>query len=136
MDDLDRASEAYHAALDLATGLSLKHFTRQAQSGLAAIALLRGDLPLAKAPLEEVLRSLETDPLSTVDEIFWVYLNCYRILRATSDLRAWPTLTAAHQLLQTIAYAIDDLAIRKSFLENVICNREIIEAWQAETEKS
>lgn len=135
MDDLDSAFEAHQAALDLATGLKLKHFARQAQTGLAAIALLRGNLPLAKAPLEEVLRSLETDPLSTVDEIFWVYLICYRILRATSDVRAWPILAAAHQLLQTIADEIDDPRLRKSFLENVICNREIIEIWEAETEK-
>ena len=135
-DQLDDASTIYQQAFDLALELNLQHFAKQAQTGLAAIALRRGNLPAALAPLDEILHYLETHPLSTMDEIFWMYLTCYRILQAADDPRAHPTLAVAHRYLQTIAAEINDESLRVSFLQNVRANREIIEAWEnLKTEK-
>lgn len=87
----------------------------------------------AQKLLDEILRYLETQHLSIIDEIFWIYLICYRILQATADHRARPTLEAAHTLLQEIAARMADVTLHTSFLQNVRFNREIIETWQALT---
>ena len=70
---------------------------------------------------------------TTIEEVYepsWVCLICYRVLRAHEDPRAGELLEAAHRLLQARARQIDDQALRRSFLENVAANREIVAAWQ------
>jgi predicted ATPase/class 3 adenylate cyclase len=131
LGDLDGAADAYQQASALALELDLPDcYVRQAQTGLAAVAWAQGNLAEAQAPLEAVLDYLETTHLSTMDEIFWMSLTCYRILQAGHDPRARATLQAAHDLLQAIAAGIDDDALRASFLQNVRCNREVVEEWE------
>lgn len=129
--DMNRATDFYRHALDLATGLRLPHLVKRAQTGLARVALAQGNLAQAQAPMNEILNYLETTSLCSIDEIFWIYLSCYRILQANADPRARATLNAAYKLLQEIAARIDDEALRASFLQNVRSNREIIEAWES-----
>ncbi|MGC1377068.1 MAG: tetratricopeptide repeat protein [Anaerolineales bacterium] len=132
LGDLEGAGDAHRQALALALELGLPDcYVRQAQTGLACIALAQGNLAEAQAPLETVLDYLASAALSTMDEIFWIYLTCYHILEAVADPRARATLEAAYHLLQTIAAGIDDEALRASFLQNVRCNREIVEAWES-----
>lgn len=131
---LDQAHDAYQQALALAHELDVVHFVRQAQAGLASVAFLQGNLVHAQVFLnEELFAHLQGQSLSTNDEIFWIYLVCYRILAATSDPRALATLEAAYTRLQGIATRIDDDALRVLFLQNVRFNREITELWQAQT---
>jgi ATP/maltotriose-dependent transcriptional regulator MalT len=130
--DLDGATDAYRQALALALELGLPDFyAKQAQTGLAAIALARGDLAEAQAPLEEILNYLGMHSLSTRDEAAWIYLSCYRILQANADPRARPTLEAAYNFIQDIAARIDDETLRASFLQNARFNREILQAWES-----
>jgi predicted ATPase/class 3 adenylate cyclase len=132
LGDLNQASDSYRQALSLALGLGLPVcYAKQAQTGLACIALAQGNLAEAQAPIDEILNYLESTYLSTIDEIFWIYLSCYRILQANADLRAGATLNAAYHLLQEIAARIDDETLRASFLQNVRFNREIIQAWES-----
>jgi hypothetical protein len=75
---------------------------------------------------------MEADPkLEGANEPYWVLLTCYQVLHAGRDPRAGEILEAAHRLLQARAGQIDDEALRRSFLENVAANREIVAAWQA-----
>jgi class 3 adenylate cyclase/tetratricopeptide (TPR) repeat protein len=132
LDNLDPAADFYQQALRIALELGFPDcYTKQAQTGLAAVALAQGKLTESQVSLDGILHYLETTQLSTIDEIFWIYLTCYRILQAIADPRARSTLSAAHHLLQEIAARIDDEALRTSFLQNVRANREIIEAWQS-----
>ena len=130
MGQLDEAADCYRQALELAIDLDFPHLAMQVQTGLAAIAFARGNLVEAMPPMQDILDYLETHALSTLDEIFWIFISCYRILRAASDPRALPTLQAAHTLLQKIAAGIDDPALRNSFLQNVRSNRELLQAWE------
>ncbi len=131
LGNLDRAADFYQQALRLALNLGFPDgYTQQAQAGLASVALAQGNLTQAWVSLDKIVHYLETTSLSTVDEIFWIYLICYRILQANDDPRAIPTLNAAYNFLQEIAARIDDESLRASFLQNVPFNREIIEAWE------
>jgi hypothetical protein len=60
-----------------------------------------------------------------------VALVCYRVLQAANDLRASQVLAEAYQQLLTLAATIDDDALRKSFLGNVVVNREIVAEYTA-----
>ncbi|MGC1378307.1 MAG: tetratricopeptide repeat protein, partial [Anaerolineales bacterium] len=135
LGDLDGAADAYRQALALAQEMGLQHYAKQAQTGLACLALAQGNPVEAQAPLNEILHYLETHSLSTQDEIFWTYLACHRILQAVHDPRARATLEAAHTLLQQIAAGIDDERLRASFLQNARCNREVVQAWENLSEK-
>ncbi len=131
LGDLGGAADSYQQALNLALELGLPDcYTKQAQTGLAAVALAQGNLAEAIAPMDEILKYLETTSLSTMDEIFWIYLTCYRILQANSDQRARLTLDAAYHFLQGIAVKIDAERLRTSFLQSVRANREIMQAWE------
>ncbi|MGC1374593.1 MAG: tetratricopeptide repeat protein [Anaerolineales bacterium] len=131
LGDLERAADAYRQALALALGLP-DFYAKPAQTGLARIALARGNLAEAQASLEEILHYLETASLSTQDEIFWIYLTCYRILQTSADSRARATLQVAYNLLQEIAARIDDETLRASFLQTVRIHHEIIQAWESQ----
>jgi hypothetical protein len=129
---LGQATDSYRQALALVQELGLPDFyVQQAQTGLAAVALAKSNLSEAQAPLDEILNYLETNFLSTQDEIFWMYLTCYRILQTGHDPPARVTLETAYHLLQQIAAGIDDETLRASFLQNVRCNREIMQAWES-----
>jgi hypothetical protein len=65
--------------------------------------------------------------MATVDDPYFTYLTCYRVFQANDDARAGEILTTAHQVLQENAAMLSDEASRRSFLENVQANREIVE---------
>lgn len=131
LGSLDQAVLSYQDASKFASELNMQHSIRQAKTGMAGVAFIQGNLVQAQMLANEILSDLEMHSMSTMDEIFWIYLTCYRILAVTADPRAHPTLAAAYTLLQEIAARIDDEVLRTSFLQNVRFNREIIEAWQA-----
>lgn len=131
LGNLDQSSNFYQQALYLAQASNLPAcYSIQAQAGLANIALVEGDLVRAQAPLNEILSHLETYPLSTIDEIFWIYLTCYEILQATTDVKTHSTLDAAYTALQNIAIQIENEQLKASFLQNVRVNHKIVEAWE------
>lgn len=131
LGNLDQSLNFYQQALNLTQESNLPAcYSTQAQAGLASIALSQGDLVWAQALLNEILSYLETHSLSTIDEIFWIYLTCYQILQATTDTRTHHTLDTAYRALQNIATQMDDDALRAFFLQSIHVHREIIEAWK------
>ena len=60
-----------------------------------------------------------------------VYLTCYNVLHAIDDPRAEQVLDAGYRLLQERVEAIDDPAMRRSYLENVPYHRQLVSAWEA-----
>jgi tetratricopeptide (TPR) repeat protein len=115
-------------------------------TGLARLALGCGDLEKAHTHVEEILtldrRELPGAAASRekgipVDSIInltfeWarIYMTCYRVLQANQDPRAGEILKRAYDQVQTRANKISDEAIRRSFLENNLWQREVVEAWE------
>jgi hypothetical protein len=96
-------------------------------AGLASIALEQGELEGALAHVDEILAFLEENPLRGVSDIR-TYLVCYQVLQAAADPRAKGVLGTAHALLQERAATIPTEQLRRTYLENVPHNREILAA--------
>jgi DNA-binding SARP family transcriptional activator/predicted ATPase/Tfp pilus assembly protein PilF len=134
------AAEVYQQALILRQELGLQNLAIESLAGVARVSLSRGDLTQAQAQAEAILAHLEeTRHLTTRQtpasghgldgaiDPFHVYLTCYRVLAANGDPRAPEILAAAHRLLQAQAAKIGDDELRRSYLENVITHREIVQ---------
>jgi len=129
---LDEAADAYSQALT-----SLRESGRPSMdplAGLARVCLARGDLSQAKAYVEEILQCPQGAGASSVlpaEDASRVYLTCYRVLEANADARAQDVLEEGYRHLQEHAAKISDEEERRSFLENVAANREIVEKYAA-----
>jgi len=128
---LDEAADAYREALALQRdrGLLSHHRTMETLAGLARVCVAQGNPSRAQEHVEEILSYLETGNLARAREPFRVYLTCYRVLQANGDPRADDVLQRAHALLQERVARISDEGERRSFLENVAANRELVEEW-------
>jgi hypothetical protein len=91
---------------------------------------LEGDLAQAQGHVEQIVGSLETGNLDGLDDVFQVYLTCYRVLHATHDPRAPTLLHAACHLLQERAATIPHEETRRAFLGKVPSHRELLAACQ------
>jgi DNA-binding SARP family transcriptional activator/class 3 adenylate cyclase len=113
-----------------ARGTERIHLAAEHYAGQARLYLMQGELASAQVCAEEVLRRIETHPgLSFAIEPLVAYLSCYHVLRAHEDPRAGPLLRAAYDLLQEQARKIEAPERRRTFLENVPANREIVAEW-------
>jgi adenylate cyclase len=132
LGELTEGRAAYQEALDLRRELGQAHLATEPLAGLARVALAQGDLVQAGGYVAQILAHLETGSLDGTDEPIRIYLTCYRVLRANEDPRADKVLAEAYQLLQGRAAKIEDKELRRSFLENVTANRELVAAWNAQ----
>jgi len=128
---LDEAADAYREALALHRELKEHYRANEPLAGLARTALAQGDRRQAQARVEEILSYLETRTLDGALEPLRVYLTCYRVLQANDDPRADRILEEAHLFLQQRAAKISDEEERRSYLENVVANRETVREWTA-----
>ena len=67
-------------------------------------------------------------------ELFPLYLNVYEILREANDSRVASILQAGYEKLQGQAAKIEDLKLRRAFLEDMRANRQFMayyNQWQA-----
>ena len=128
LGQLTGAANAYQEAVDVRRELGQSNLAIESLSGLARVALAQDELVHAQGQIEEILVHLETGNLDdAMVEPLWVYLTCYRVLRANDDPRAYEILSTAHSRLQEHAARISDEEMRRSFLENVAAHREIVE---------
>jgi len=81
--------------------------------------------------MDEILGYLQVGSLDGTSEPLRVYLTCYQVLQANGDPRADDILEEGYRFLQERAAKISDEGERRSFLENVAANREIVGAWAA-----
>jgi tetratricopeptide (TPR) repeat protein len=122
------AARAYERALAFYTELGHAARAVEPRAGLARVALLQGDRQGALGHAEVALATLASQRPENVPDPFPVYLACYRVLRANRDERAAAALEAARQRLWEYADQIADKGLRRSFLENVAANRELLSA--------
>ncbi len=131
LGQLEEAAAAYRQAVSLRRDLAGTIQTVEPLAGLAHVCLRQSNLAQARGYVDEILRYLDASPLDGIEEPARVYLTCYRVLGATGDPRAPQALASAYELIQNRAAHIADEAMRRSFLENVAANREVVAAYRA-----
>lgn len=130
--DTDRspaAGDAFAHSRDAWTSLGRTPLAVEASAGLAEAALREGDLAQAMANVDTVLGHVAEDSLDGTDELFRLYLTCYRVLKPHSDARAGSVLDEAHELLSTRAGFLAETKDREAFLHNVPTHRELMALW-------
>jgi len=132
----DGAVDAYREALALMRELGQWSRTSQPLAGQACVSLAQGDLAQAQTHVEEIMSRLGTGIPIGIMEPFRVYLTCYRVLLANGDPRAQAILETGHRLLQETAAKISNEEERRSYLENVAANREIVSAYALVAERT
>jgi len=130
LGNLDKAQYEYEKALALRSSMMWLRGIYDTLAGLARLSLARGERTQALSHVEEILTHLETGNLDGALEPYRIYLTCYQVLSANQDPRARETLADAYNLLQERAENIANESLRRSFLENVAVNREIISEYE------
>lgn len=123
------AAASYQQAITYYQRLGNRSLAVEAQAGLAAVALAQAEFALALQRVEAILPSLATPkghpPLVGMDQPFFVYLTCVRVLATHQDTRAPRLVDDAYSLLQEYAARIHEEHLRRSFLEKVAVHRQI-----------
>ncbi|ATB35862.1 adenylate cyclase [Cystobacter fuscus] len=128
LERLSEAREAYQRSRDIRARIRMPHLEHEAMTGLAAVALMGGELHEALELVEQLLPHLEGMHRG-VEEPFWIWLTCFRVLRAHQDARAPHLLEAAHQRLQAQADKMHEEELRRSFL-SIPTHRTIQVEWR------
>ncbi|MFY0584073.1 tetratricopeptide repeat protein [Cystobacter fuscus] len=89
LERLSEAREAYQRSRDIRARIRMPHLEHEAMTGLAAVALMGGELHEALELVEQLLPHLDGMHRG-VEEPFWIWLTCFRVLRAHQDARAPP----------------------------------------------
>ena len=122
----------YTRALELLGQIRSPPWIMESLAGLACAELALGELGQAKAHVAEILAHLDGGGHLCCDQKpIRVYLTCYQVLEAAGDPRADELLSHGHAELQEWAARIPDEALRRSYLENVADNLELVRAWEA-----
>ena len=121
-----KAIKTYQQALALRLELEQPHRAIEIEAGLARAFLDQDDLTQARQHTAKILPYLESDNFYGAREPFRIYLTCYQVLSAAQDLRAHSLLETAHRLLHEWAAKIEDVRLRRSFLENISTHRAIV----------
>ena len=99
-------------------------------AGLATAELALGQLEAAHAHAAEIVAYLDGGGYLFADQKpSWTCLTCYRVLSVAGDPRAAEILNRAHSELQEWAAHAPDEATRRSLLEEVPWNQEIVREW-------
>jgi predicted ATPase/class 3 adenylate cyclase len=144
-----RAEKSFQQARDKFLAIDQENLSLEPLAGLSAVQLARGEQTSALEYVEKILNHLnqyqspdfkklaDTRNSSKVSETgampglegtsdpMWVYLTCYKVLKANQDQRAQDLLSEAQKLLAEQVAKIEDPDLQYSFLNNVVSNREI-----------
>jgi len=135
LNRLPEAREAFQQARAIRVETRMRHLEMEAVAGLAAVALAAGERQQARGYAEELLTHLEQGALHGVEDPFWVWLTCFRVLRDQEDTRAARVLETAHRQLQEWAGKLHDEELRRSFLA-IPTHRALLEEAGRHTESS
>jgi tetratricopeptide (TPR) repeat protein len=125
-----KADSAYQDALAIRQELKQPHLALHCLAGLAEVRLARSKESEALAHVEKALDYLHHTPERAARTSFYVYLVCYRVLRANQDPRAGKVLETAYHLLQKCASSLRTQESRRLFWENVSIHREIVREFE------
>lgn len=123
------ALDYFRQALEMYKEIGDRNNALLAQAWLGLALLLAGKREEARTLLEEVEAELEATPYAgdvPEQELWWAI---YRAYREMGEKRAQAALERARDRIQEQAGRLRDPRLRRSFLENVPVNREIMEAW-------
>lgn len=104
----------------------------EAVAGLAQVALAVGEVETAQKRVADILAYLEHESLEGATEPFWVYLVCWRVLRAAGDAQARVVLRTAYTLLHQSANKIADPETRRAYLYQVPTHNELLQTFMNE----
>jgi tetratricopeptide (TPR) repeat protein len=148
LERYENAGDSFQQAREKFKELNQENLSLEPLAGLAAVDLAGGDRTSALTHIEEVLNHLGSYPdsdfkrlnsvgeVSVVDETgavpglegtgdpMWIYLTCYRVLKAVQDQRSENILREAQKLIEEQALKIEDSDLHYSFLSNVKTNQE------------
>jgi len=127
----EQAMDTYQQALELVTddtGVSRPKW--RARAGIIRAKRKLGETGQEKDFIDDFLSAI-----SQVDNLRWnfpltVLLLCVKLLLEEKDERARAILDRAYEQVMIVAQKIEDESLRKSFLENLPWNREILSLWQ------
>jgi len=130
------AAQAFAAAHARASEIA-SPYRHDASTGLARVALAKGDTGAAMQALESLLAlgaktGADGNPLEGAEFPRLVEWTCHRVLSARGDPRAGEWLARAHASLQVQAATVTDAALRQGFLCNIPVHREIVAARAAD----
>jgi tetratricopeptide (TPR) repeat protein len=132
----EKAAQEYLQALESFNEIGSERGIMETRTGFARMALSNGNIKEALDYVDPILSYLEGDkgigPNRSPTEC---YLVCVHVLQAADDPRAWEVLETAYADMQDIANKIKDDDIRRSFLENVPWNRELVKMWEHQQAK-
>lgn len=112
----EAATTVYQQALALYLEANKALMAAEPRAGLAAIALAQGNRAQALEQVAVILPMLAVDRRVGVDEPFYTYWVCQRVLAANGDVRAGTVLEQIYALRRHDAAYITDDAVRHQFL--------------------
>ena len=131
MGDFPGAARSFSEGRELALSLSMAPLAFESTGGMAASALMQGQLDEAHKYVHEAWDYLKEHSGVGFDNSFWFYRSLAETFAALGEIEnAWSVVEKGYQALLEIADKINIPDWRKSFLENVPDNRAIIEMWE------
>ncbi len=128
LGQFDAAEDWYQKARAIRSEVPHAGRVLELNAELAALTLRRGDPVKALMEIAPVLQALQTDDaLEGAEEPYHVYWVCYQILSANADPRAPVILAQARERLLNQTERIPEPELRRSFLENILTHRRIME---------
>ncbi len=126
--DLQAAQQTGQQAVEIWESLEPLVYALDAYAGLAEIALETGNLSAAREQVETIIEYLDAHPTQRgAPAALNACLTAWRVLEQSGDARAGDVLQSAYAELQIRANRITDPILRRSFMEKVRVNREIVE---------
>jgi predicted ATPase len=130
-EHFDTAAQDYLQALELYRGIGAEWGITETRTGLARVRQAQGDMEGALNHVNVILAYLEGGKgLGYGRGPTESYLVCTQVLDAAGDSRAREVLEKGYAELQERANKITDEALRRSFLENVPWNRNLVKLWE------
>lgn len=124
----EEAKQALKKSVEIRHELKQLNLATEPMAALIEIALAESALNDVLSEAESIIERLDEDPqLAGPYEPFRVHYILYRFLECRQDSRAVSVLRRASKLLLDRASKISDPDMRKSYLENVIVHKKILE---------
>jgi hypothetical protein len=131
MGDAPGASRRFTEAHELALNQGSDSLACESTAGLAACAVLQGQLDEARKYVLQAWDHLKEHGWLGMSNPGTVYRACAETFDALGDdENARAVIQSAHQALMDVADKINVPAWRQSFLENVPDHRAIMEMWE------
>lgn len=131
MGDIVSASRYFAEELELASSHGLLAKVSEAKIGLAACALMQGQLEQAKNLNYEGWNYLKEHGWVGMTNVGWVVRTCTETFEALDELEtAHQVIEYAYKELLELANTLNIPGWRKSFLENLPDHRWIVEMWE------